>query len=113
MSKFNLLAIGQRFRWNGETWRKTSPLLAVNEATGASRLVPRAAVLQVLDGDTAPTPVPNRPLDAHTVATALSAHLEASLEAVSAQDIPPETKAALADALRASDAAARRKLGLP
>lgn len=113
MSKFHLLAIGQRFLWNGETWRKTSPLLAVSETTGTRRLIPRAAVLQVLDeGAPAPRPEPV-PLDAQTIAAALSVHLDTCLEAINAQDIPPEIKTALAEALRASDAAVRRKLSLP
>lgn len=111
MSKFHLLAIGQRFLWSGEIWRKTSPLLAVSETTGTRRLIPRAAVLQVLD-EGAPAPEPARPLDTQTVAAALSFHLNTCLEAVNAQDIPPEIKTALAEALRASDAAVRKTLFL-
>ncbi|MFA5529283.1 MAG: hypothetical protein WDA11_01315 [Thiohalomonadaceae bacterium] len=111
MPKFNHLAIGQRFRWNGEIWRKTSPLLAVHEVTGSSRLVPRAAVLQSVDDSTG-APAPTVPLDPQRVAAALTEHLDACLQALAAQPITPATKDALADAIRASDAALRSRLAL-
>jgi hypothetical protein len=101
MSKFHMLAIGQRFRWEDQMYRKVSPLLAVNEATGAQRMVPRAAVLQSLDGNP-PTPEPAAVLKAAGVATAIEAHLARCLRAVEAQHMPAETREALCRRVRRS-----------
>ncbi len=39
--KFQSLAIGQTFSWNGETWVKTSPLVATRYESDVQKLVPR------------------------------------------------------------------------
>jgi len=44
--KFDELQIGQRFEWNGVTYVKAGPVVAREEATGKSRMIPRYAVLK-------------------------------------------------------------------
>ena len=47
--KFKLLSVGQKFEHEGETYVKTSPLIANNLKTGQSKMIPRYAVLTLLD----------------------------------------------------------------
>lgn len=47
--KFNLLSIGQKFEYEGETFVKTSPLVASNVKTSHNKMIPRYAVLKLLD----------------------------------------------------------------
>lgn len=48
--KFPRLPIGQRFRWRGETYRKDGPLTACSDSDASSRMIPRSANVEVLDG---------------------------------------------------------------
>ncbi|MDD3352995.1 hypothetical protein [Zoogloea sp.] len=68
--KINLLPIGARFEYEGETYTKTGPITAVS-ASGCSRMIPRYAVLHPADGHTPPPP----PIEERQVA--LSAALAA------------------------------------
>ena len=47
--KFKLLSIGQNFEYEGETYVKTSPLIASNIKTGQNKMIPRYATLKLLD----------------------------------------------------------------
>ena len=47
--KFKLLSIGQHFEFEGETYIKTSPLIASNTKTGHNKMIPRYATLKLLD----------------------------------------------------------------
>jgi hypothetical protein len=47
--KFKLLSIGQKFEYEGEIFVKTSPLVASNIKTGHNKMIPRYAVLNLLD----------------------------------------------------------------
>ena len=44
--KFDELQMGQRFEWNGVIYVKAGPVVAREEATGKSRMIPRYAVLK-------------------------------------------------------------------
>lgn len=41
--KFSLLAVGQQFEYQGETYIKSTPLIAHQVDTGEQRLIPRSA----------------------------------------------------------------------
>ena len=47
--KFKLLSIGQKFKFQDEIYVKTSPIVASNVATGHNKMIPRYAVLTLLD----------------------------------------------------------------
>ena len=47
--KFKLLSIGQKFKFQDEVYVKTSPIVASNVETGHNKMVPRYAVLTLLD----------------------------------------------------------------
>lgn len=44
--KFDELQMGQRFEWNGVVYVKAGPVVAREEVTGKSRMIPRYAVLK-------------------------------------------------------------------
>lgn len=53
--KFYEVAVGQRFRFQGAEYRKTTPLVSVNAETGASKLIARSATVELLEAlDTPP-----------------------------------------------------------
>lgn len=43
--KFNLLAVGQQFEYQGETYIKSTPLIAHQVDTGEQRLIPLSATV--------------------------------------------------------------------
>ena len=47
--KFKLLSIGQKFEYEGETYVKTSPLIASNIKTSHNKMIPRYVSLTLLD----------------------------------------------------------------
>ncbi len=47
--KFGQLPPGRRFRWKNQLWLKTSPILASPEGGKKPALVPRSAMVEVLD----------------------------------------------------------------
>jgi len=47
--KFNLLSIGQKFKYKDEVYIKTSPLIANNIKTLQNKMIPRYAILTLLD----------------------------------------------------------------
>lgn len=50
--KFHLLKAGDRFIFRGEVYFKSTPLVAINEVTGNTKLIPRSALLQSVDSST-------------------------------------------------------------
>jgi len=53
--KFNLLKAGDRFIYQGEIYFKSTPLVAINEASGNSKLIPRSALLQHVEANNSPS----------------------------------------------------------
>lgn len=49
--KFNLLSIGQKFKFKDEVYVKTSPLIASNVETGHNKMIPRYAMLTLLNNE--------------------------------------------------------------
>lgn len=47
--KFKLLSIGQKFEYEGDIYVKTSPLIASDIKTSQNKMIPRSAMLTVLD----------------------------------------------------------------
>lgn len=47
--KFKLLSIGQKFEYEGDVYIKTSPLIASNIETSHNKMIPRYAMLTLLD----------------------------------------------------------------
>lgn len=60
--KFHDVAVGQRFELEGARYVKSSPMLASPEGGGASRFLPRYALVRPLDGDAAPARKAEEPL---------------------------------------------------
>ena len=52
--KFNLIAVGQQFEYQGETYIKSTPLIAHQVDTGEQRLFPLSAVVVSADTPSAP-----------------------------------------------------------
>lgn len=67
--KFQLLAIGARFEFEGDVYMKTGPLTAAGEA-GGQRMIPRSAVLKPLDAPVVDKPKAGSKLDEAAVTTA-------------------------------------------
>lgn len=51
--KFLSLPIGEKFRWQGTVYVKTSPLIAREEASNNTQLIQRAALVEPLDAHAA------------------------------------------------------------
>jgi hypothetical protein len=92
--KFGKVQIGQRFRWQGRGYCKSGPLTANADEGGHQRLIPRSAVVEPIQADTARTPPPT--LARGTALAALDA-LGQEIEAV-ARTLPPPMAEALRDA---------------
>ena len=52
--KFHLLKAGDRFIFRGEVYFKSTPLVAINEISGNTKLIPRSALLQPVNTSTSP-----------------------------------------------------------
>lgn len=102
--KFQMLAMGARFEFDGKAWVKTGPLTAMSE-TGEQRMIPRYAPLRPLDAPEAPARKQRRVLDEQAVLAAFATFYQrcAHLLATAATDA---TRAA---ALRAELADARER----
>jgi len=48
--KFTQIRTGQRFRYQGQVYRKATPLMADPENGEQRRLIPRSAIIELLDG---------------------------------------------------------------
>ena len=102
--KFQMLAMGARFEFDGKAWVKTGPLTAMCE-TGEQRMIPRYAPLRPLDAPAAPAREQTGVLDEQAVMTAFATFYQrcAELLATASTDATP------AEALRAELAAARER----
>lgn len=47
--KFKLLSIGQKFKYQGEVYVKTSPIIASNIKTAHNKMIPAYAMLELLE----------------------------------------------------------------
>ena len=68
--KFQSLAIGQKFLWNGEIWVKTSPLVADRYESDVQKLVPRYVEVVPLPENPPPATEPPEPPDPEQVRAA-------------------------------------------
>lgn len=107
--KFSSLALGRRFSHGGGIYVKISPLLARAETDGASRMIPRSALVEALDAAASETP----PVPADPARAALADYHQAVLACLDTlADAPsPQTVAAAREALSAAHARALRRLG--
>ena len=75
--KFKLLSIGQKFEYQGETYIKTSPLIASNVKTSNNKMIPRSATLTLLDDSgTKKQEVKNKTLNAQETLVAFNRFYE-------------------------------------
>ncbi len=115
--KFGTLPIGQRFRWRDAVYVKTSPILALAEASETTQMVPRSATVHPLTEERmAETERPSSATLAQEVAlAALKGFHQDSLNLI--ENLTPAlTPEQLEQLRRALDAAQRRAitaLGLP
>ena len=58
--KFKLLSIGQKFKYQDEVYVKTSPIVASNVETGHNKMIPRYAVVTLLDQSGEKTQPPSK-----------------------------------------------------
>lgn len=91
--KIHQLPMGARFEYAGQTYVKSGPL--VGTGPDGQRLIPKYAVLKVLDGSVPEAAVPATPLTREAVLAAF-----VDYHATCAALIPPEQRLAL-DAARA------------
>lgn len=102
--KFQLLAIGARFEFEGNVYVKTGPLTAASEA-GGQRMIPRSAVLKPLDAPVVDKPKAGRKLDAVAVTAAFELFFTDCARLLQSA----ETDVLRASALRAELDAARER----
>jgi hypothetical protein len=98
--KFQLLPLGARFEFEGKVYVKTGPLTATTEE-GGQRMIPRSAVLKLLDAPVAQTPKVARKLDEAAVTAAFEVFfadcvrlLHAAADELQAQALRAELDAA-------------------
>ncbi len=114
--KFSALAIGQRFRFQGGEYTKTSPLMAEACAGGERRLLPRSAEVAPLDNSAAasgelPTPPSEVPLEQlDRVMQQLAGELN---EIIAESGLNAAQSSELARLLQAAFVRARQALQLP
>lgn len=86
--KFQHVKIGQQFHYQGETYVKATPLVASHAKTGQQKLIPRYAVIQLLESGPAPASRPSpTSLSTSQVRTAVEQFHALSLQAL--RDILP------------------------
>ena len=78
--KFQLLAIGARFEFEGKEYVKTGPLTASSD--GVQRMIPRFAVLKLLDTPVEPVRKTPRKLDEAAVLAAFETFFAESTRVV-------------------------------
>lgn len=88
--KFPHLAIGERFVFEGHTYRKTGPIAATDEASGQTRMIPRYARLSPVDGERKKAAEPPPSLRA-----AFDAYEQACCHLLNAHHVPVTERAEL------------------
>lgn len=96
--KIHQLPMGARFEYEGKAYVKTGPLVATGE-TG-QRLIPKHAVLRVLDGSAPASAAPARELSRERVRAAFAAY-HARCMALLAPEQQAALETARADFLKA------------
>lgn len=61
-TKFQLLAIGQHFEWEGKSYVKSTPLLATQVPEGGQKFMPRAAMVKVVGTGAPAEPLQETPV---------------------------------------------------
>lgn len=92
--KFKLLSIGQKFEYEGETYVKSSPLIASNVKTSHNKMIPRYASLTLLDdAGTTEQKVKNESVDAQVVLNAFNLFYEKCITTLESNNmLLPEIK---------------------
>jgi len=90
--KFKLLSIGQKFEFEGETYVKTSPLIASNLKTSHNKMIPRYATLTLLDDSGTNTQqIKNDSVDAQEILNAFNLFYERCIEILEKNNAPMPT----------------------
>lgn len=53
-TRFHQVPVGGRFRYEDKTYRKHSALVSTDEADGSQRVIPRSALVELIEAQTAP-----------------------------------------------------------
>jgi hypothetical protein len=107
--KFQYLKIGQQFSYQGETYVKTTPLVASHAETGQQKLIPRYAEIQVFETSPAPAPQASpQSLSGAQVRAAVDQFHELCLKAI--QDIFPQDDEVTLQAFQSRLNAARKQI---
>ncbi|MBI3772013.1 MAG: hypothetical protein HY272_04885 [Gammaproteobacteria bacterium] len=112
--KFQQLSVGQRFEFEGQVFVKISPLLAQAESSSGQRLLPRSAIVRLLDKGmpSVAESVKKETLDLAEVSAAVGQfHLDcvASVE-ILADVVPQERLALVLQAIDEAYSTVQRKL---
>lgn len=86
--KFKLLSIGQKFKYQDEVYVKTSPIVASNVETSHNKMIPRYAVVTLLDhsGEKIQTPS-KEPVNAEDVLKQFNLFYEKCIETLEKNDV--------------------------
>lgn len=107
--KFQHLKIGQQFSYQGETYVKSTPLVASHAETGQQKLIPRYAEIQLLEDAPSPEPQPSsRSLSSSQVRAAFDQFHELCLTAI--EDILPQGDEVTLQALQLRLSKARKQI---
>lgn len=86
--KFKLLSIGQKFEYEGESYVKTSPLIACNIKTSHNKMIPRYAVLKLLDdSDENEQTIKKETLETQEILTAFNLFYESCINTLEKNDV--------------------------
>ncbi len=88
--KFQMLALGARFEFEGKEYVKTGPLTAATE--GGQRMIPRFAVLKPLDPPVAQSRKPQRKLDSAMVLAAFETFYGEAVRLLDVDALPMEAR---------------------
>lgn len=86
--KFKLLSIGQKFEYEGDVYIKTSPLIASNVETSHNKMIPRYAILTLLnESDSEQQALKAETLDAKTTLNAFNIFYEQCISTLEKHDV--------------------------
>ena len=91
--KFKLLSTGQKFEFEGEVYVKISPIIASNVDTAHNRMIPRYAVVKLLDQSGKEEKISKEQVNAVSVMDAFNQFYEKCLKTLEDKDLlVPEIK---------------------
>ena len=91
--KFKLLSIGQKFEYDGVVYVKTSPLVASNIETGHNKMIPRYAMLTLLDNSNEKKQISDKQVSSNEVLTAFNNFYEKCIKTLENKNaLIPEIK---------------------